>query len=380
MKCRPFASPIYVTKPILPDLDRFRQSLGDIWDSGWLTNNGRKHQELEKRLQTFLNVPALSLFNNGTIALIVALQSLDLKGEVITTPFTFPASVHVLMWNRLTPVFCDIDPHTMNIDPRRMESLITPRTTAILGVHVYGTPCDVSAIDEIADRHSLNVVYDSAHAFGVEIDGQGIGKFGDMSMFSFHATKLFHTAEGGALAVNDAEAKARIDLLKNFGIRDEEQVILPGINGKMNELQAALGIAVLEEYEAEWRRRKALYEVYVSRLEGVDGLTLMHDDRRITKASYQYFVVRIDEKVFGASRDMIHEELKEYNIFTRKYFYPLCSQYDCYKDLPSAQAKKLPVANTVSREVLCLPFYGALRPDDVRQICDILLSLRGATE
>jgi dTDP-4-amino-4,6-dideoxygalactose transaminase len=350
--------------------------LKEIWETGTLTNNGPKHQDLERRLRTFLNVPKLSLFNNGTIALIVALQSLELKGEVITTPFTFPATVHVLSWNQLTPVFCDIDPVSMNIDPEKIESLINPKTSAILGVHVYGSPCDVSAIADIAERHHLRVVYDAAHAFGVEIDGRGIANFGDVSMFSFHATKLFHTAEGGALAVQEDAAKRKIDLLKNFGIKDEEDVILPGINGKMNELQAALGLSVLEGFWDEWKKRKLLHEIYTSRLRMVEGITLTAEDAKLTKGSYQYFVIRIHEDQFGTSRNTLHEKFKSYNIFTRKYFFPLCSEYDCYKELPSAKRENLAVASNVSNEVLCLPLYGALTPDDVHRICDILLSLR----
>jgi len=375
---RPFDEEIYVTRPLLPELDEFKRRLGDIWSSRQLTNNGPQHRELEATMRDFLKAPGLSLFNNGTIALIVAVQSLALKGEVITTPFTFPATPHVLTWNGITPVFCDIDAETMNIDPARIEALITPQTTAILGVHVYGTPCDVEAIDDIAKRRGLKVIYDAAHAFGVEIDGRGIGTFGDMSMFSFHATKLYHTAEGGALTFNDAALKPHVDLLKNFGIRGQESVIMPGINGKMNELQAALGLVVLAHVEQERARRKALRDVYVSELSGTEGLSIIKNDLPDIKSSYQYMVVRIDKARFGASRDEVHEAMKRYNVFTRKYFFPLCSEYDCYKSLPSASPEKLPEAVRAASEVLCLPFYGALSADDVRRICAMIKSCKGA--
>jgi dTDP-4-amino-4,6-dideoxygalactose transaminase len=375
MKPSAFPKPIYVTKPILPELGVFQSKLEEIWSTGWLTNNGNEHQKLEARLQQFLKVPELSLFNNGTIGLIVALQSLKLAGEVITTPFTFPATPHVLMWNRLTPVFCDIDPVTMNIDPKRIERLISPSTSAILGVHVYGTPCDVKAIGSIAEKYKLKVIYDAAHAFGTEINGTGIGNFGDVSMFSFHATKLFHTAEGGALSVKNAELKREIDLLKNFGINNEEEVLLPGINGKMNELQAALGLTVLDCYKSEWNKRNELFSVYSQRLNGVEGITVPVIDPQVT-SSHQYFVIRIEENRFGRSRDEVHADLQEKNLFTRKYFYPLCSQYDCYKNLPSSDPANLPVATKISDEVLCLPFYGALSDDDVHKVCDLLLSMK----
>jgi dTDP-4-amino-4,6-dideoxygalactose transaminase len=374
---RPFVDPVYVTRPLLPDLSAFTERLKDIWDSRWLTNNGEQHKLLEDRLRSFLRVPSLSLFNNGTIALIVACQSQRLSGEVITTPFTFPATPHVLSWNNLRPVFCDIDPVTMNIDPRRIESMITAQTTGILAVHVFGTPCEVGAIQEIADRYRLRVVYDAAHAFGVEIDGQGIGTFGDVSMFSFHATKLFHTAEGGALTFRDPDLKPHIDLLKNFGIKNEEMVMMPGINGKMNELQAALGLVLLECVEDERAKRKSVLETYRACLQDVDGLSLVVVDPPGLTPSYQYFVLRINEEDFGCSRDQVYREFKQYNVMTRKYFYPLCSEYDCYRHLPSSNPSGLPEAHRVAREVLAMPFYGGLTADDVERICTILKGFRG---
>src|SRR3972149_9664453 len=258
----PFKEPVYIARPLLPYLKAITKKLEEVWASKWLANNGPQHQILEKKIAEVLKVPYISLFNNGTIALIVACQSLRLLGEVITTPFTFPATPHVLTWNNIKPLCCDIDPVTMNIDPEKIESMITPQTTGILAVHVFGTPCNVLKIQEVADRYGLKVIYDAAHAFGVEINGEGIGNFGDISMFSFHATKLFHTAEGGALTFRDKNLKKRIDLLKNFGIKNEEEVVMPGINGKMNELQAVLGILVLNCIEEEKNKRKTLLNTY----------------------------------------------------------------------------------------------------------------------
>ncbi len=371
-----FSEPIYVTRPLLPDLDQFMGKLREVWDAKWLTNNGAQHARLERRLTEALGVPYLSLFNNGTIALITACQSLRLSGEVITTPFTFPATPHVLTWNNIKPIFCDIDPITLNLDPDRIESMITPQTTGILAVHVYGRPCDVVAIQAVADKYGLKVVYDAAHAFGTAIDGVGIGNFGDVSMLSFHATKLFHSAEGGALTFRDPNLKPRIDLLKNFGIKNEEEVVMPGINGKMNEIQAALGLAVLDLVAEERRRRALLVETYRRCLSDVPGIVLAQEQPNVTD-SYQYFVIRIDEKLFGRSRDAVYDSFKEYNVFTRKYFYPLCSTYNCYKHLPSSSADNLPVATAMAKQVLSMPLYGELSVEQVERICDILIWMRG---
>jgi len=371
----PFNEPIYVTRPLLPPLERITCKLQEIWESQRLTTNGSQHKLLEESLLNVLKVPSLSLFNNGTIALIVACQSMRLSGEVITTPFTFAATPHVLTWNNIKPIFCDIDPISMNIDADRIESMITPQTTGILAVHVFGTPCDVTIIQNVADRYGLRVIYDAAHAFGVEIDGAGIGTFGDVSMFSFHATKLFHTAEGGALTYTDKNLKSRIDLLKNFGIKNEEEVVMPGINGKMNELQASLGLALLDLIDEEKQKRKALLAKYRECLKGIDGLLFQNEDLPGVEPSCQYFVIRIDEKLFGCSRDYVYEEFKKYNVFTRKYFYPLCSEYACYRHLPSAHHINLPIAHKVADEVLSLPFYGALNIEDVEKITSILLRI-----
>jgi len=371
MKFNKFSEPIYVTRPILPPLDHVMQQLQDVWETQWLTNNGDKHQILEDAVKKYVKVPALSLFNNGTIALIVACQSLRISGEVITTPFTFPATSHVLSWNNIKPVFCDIDPATLNIDANKIESMITPETTAILGVHIFGMPCDVFKIQEIADYYGLKVIYDCAHAFGAEINDIGIGNFGDVAMFSFHATKLFHTAEGGALAFKDKNLKQRIDLLKNFGIKSDEMVMMPGINGKMNEIQAVLGICVLKLLEQERQNRQLLLETYQTHLKSIPGIYLIEDTRiNLTRKSYQYFSIRIDEQEFGKSRNEVFDFLRTCNIFPRKYFYPLCSNYPCYKQLPSSKKENLMIANQIANEILVLPFYGALSVTDITQICN----------
>ena len=372
---RPFTEPIYVTRPLLPPLDDVRARLEEVWRSQWLTNWGDQHARLERALTDRLGVAQLSLFNNGTIALLVATRALDLRGEVITTPFTFPATPHALAWTGVTPVFADIDPVRLTIDPARVEALITPRTTAILGVHVYGVPCDVEALAAVAARHGLRLLYDGAHAFGVRCGGRGIGTFGDATMFSFHATKLFHTAEGGAIACADAALRHRIERQKNFGIAGQELVECVGINGKMNELQAALGLSVLAGMDAEIDQRRAILTIYQERLGGVRGLTLMPELPGVEN-SYQYCAVRIDSSRFGHSRDEVQQTLKTYNVFARKYFYPLCSDYDCYRDLPSADPACLPVARLAASQVLCLPLYGSLEPSAVHTICDIVLSNR----
>jgi dTDP-4-amino-4,6-dideoxygalactose transaminase len=373
---QPFDEPIYVTRPLLPDLNEVYHELEKIWESKWLTNSGPEHQIFEGEIRRRLKVANVSLFNNGTIALLVAINSLKLKGEVITTPFTFPATPHALFWNGITPVFCDIDEKSMTIDPNKIEQVVTPRTTAILGVHVFGTPCNTEGIQEIANRCGLKVIYDAAHAFDTEVNGTGIGNFGDISMFSFHATKLFHTAEGGALTCKDTDLKRCIDLLKNFGIKNEDEVVMTGINGKMNEIQAALGLINLRYLEAEREKRKRIIDTYAHCLRGIDGITV-HELPGNVRNSYQYFVVRIEQERFGISRDEVSKRLREYNVHARKYFYPLCSDYPCYKDLPSANPANLPVAKRVVNEVLCLPLYGELAVSTAERICEIIRSFRG---
>tara|TARA_Y100001973_G_C5205042_1_gene340886 strand:+ start:674 stop:1783 length:1110 start_codon:yes stop_codon:yes gene_type:complete len=358
-----------VTRPLFPSLDEYTEQLKEIWSSQWLSNNGQKHQQLEVELKEYLDASNISLFNNGTIALLVAIQSLRLQGEVITTPFTFPATTHVLAWNNLTPVFCDIDYERMTIDYKQIEKLITAKTTAILGVHVYGVPCHVEEIQDIADRHGLKVIYDSAHAFSTVVNGRPIAAYGDISMFSFHPTKLFHTGEGGALVFNDIHLKQRIEYLKNFGIKNENEVVLPGINGKMGELQAAMGLKVLPLVKEEQSKRAKLREYYTNKLAEIGGVSIVKLPQGATN-SEQYFCIRLtggDE-----IRQKIYDALKEHHIFSRKYFYPLISDYPCYANLPSAQHGKLPVAKKVAQEVLCLPFYGDLDFSIVDQIAEII--------
>lgn len=368
---RPFEQPVYITRPVLPPLAEYTRSLEDVWRSGFLTNGASQHQALEQALCRYLQTPHLSLFNNGTLALLVACQALQVAGEVITTPFTFAATPHVLAWNKANPVFADIDPETLCIDPASIEDRLSPQTTAILGVHVYGMPCDVQAIDTLARPRQLKVIYDGAHAFGTLLDGQPIIRHGDATMLSFHATKLFHTAEGGALCMADSELKARVDLLKNFGIKNEETVLLPGINGKMNELQAALGLLVLQHVDAEKQQREVLRQLYAERLQDLPGVRLLRMPRHATN-SQQYLVIRVDAAQAGCTRDALYQRLKQFNIISRKYFYPLCSDYDCYRHLPSADPRRLPNAYRVASEVLSLPLHSALSPDDVHRICDAI--------
>jgi dTDP-4-amino-4,6-dideoxygalactose transaminase len=370
----PFEKPIFITRPPLPDREEVYRKIDEIWDSQWLTNLGQQHQDFEKELEKFLGVPNISIFCNGTLALQLACQALRLSGEVITTPFTFAATPHVLYWNRITPVFSDIDPHTFNLDPNRIERMISPNTTAILPVHVFGYPCDIIRIQEIADRYGLRVIYDAAHSFGVEINEEKIGNFGDISMFSFHATKIFHTIEGGALTYRDKALNERLAFAKNFGFKDEENIVVPGINAKMNELQAAIGLLMLKVVSKEMEKRKKLTLVYRERLKSIPGINFK-DDLPNVKHNYYNFVVTIDEDVFGICRDDLCENLKKYNIFTRKYFYPLCSQFQCYKHYPSSSPKNLPVAESISKNVLSLPLYGDLRVDEIHKICDILTKL-----
>ncbi len=372
---KPFEEPIYVTRPIMPPLGEFTDKIEQIWESKWLSNNGTQLQLLEREIQKTLKVPHASIFNNGTIALMTAIKSLELKGEVITTPFTFPATPNSLTWCNVTPVFCDINPVTMNIDADKIEKSITKKTTAILGVHVFGTPCDVKKIQKIAKKYKLKVIYDAAHAFGTEIDDVGIGNFGDISMFSFHPTKLFHTAEGGALTCNDVLLRDKINLLRNFGIKNEVEVLVHGINGKMNEIQAVLGLAVLPLIKTERKKRELIGKIYKHYLDDIEGITYLKDLVDV-KSSFQYFVIRINKEIFGRSRDEVYDILKTYNIFTRKYFFPLCSQYPYYKHLPSAKPKNLPIAHQVVEEVLVLPFYGTLPIGDAEKIITLIQSFK----
>ncbi|MBN2716294.1 MAG: DegT/DnrJ/EryC1/StrS family aminotransferase [Deltaproteobacteria bacterium] len=347
---------IFVTRPELPPLADFVKSLETLWDSRLLTNNGSFHQAFETELAEYLGVKYVSLFANGTLALLTALQVLRINGEVITTPYTFAATTHALHWNQITPVFCDIDPWTLNLDPNRIESLITPRTTAILPVHIYGIPCDVAKIEDIADVYGLKVIYDACHAFGVKVKNESILTAGDLSVLSFHATKIFTTMEGGAIVTNDLKVKKRIDYLKNFGFSNEVHVIAPGINGKMNEMQAALGLLQLKYIDGyiASRRQKAMY--YREHLRGLRGLRLMEDFPDVTH-NYPYFPVFISQDEFGASRDAVYHALRDRNIYSRRYFYPLTSAFPMYRNSPSAAPENLPIANVISSQVLCLPLF-----------------------
>lgn len=366
-------SPIFVTQPSLPDLKEFIPYLEQIWDNKILTNNGPFHQQLEKELANFLGVPYISLFVNGTLALVTALQVLRITGEVITTPYSFVATTHSLWWNNIKPVFVDIEPDFCNIDPEKIEAAITPRTTAILPVHVYGNPCKVERIQEIADIYGLKVIYDAAHTFGVNYNGQSICNYGDLSILSFHATKVFNTMEGGAIVCHDAATKKRIDYLKNFGFAGETTIMAPGINSKMNEMQAGLGLVQLKHYSANTKKRKAIAEIYRNELVDIDGISLLTNPE-LTDTNHAYFPIFVDEKIFGISRDQLYEKLKENNIFGRRYFYPLISEFSMYKSLDSAKPENLPVATKMANKVICLPIYPNLELDSLSYICNVIKS------
>ena len=363
---------ITVTSPLLPDLEEFKSLLQDIWQRKWLTNNGHYHQLLEKKLAEYLGVPFLSLFTNGTLPLITALQAMEIKGEVITTPYSFVATTHSLWWNGITPVFVDVEEQTGNIDPEKIEAAITPRTTAIMPVHVYGTPCDTQRIQEIADKYGLKVIYDAAHAFGVWQDGLSILEAGDMSTLSFHATKVYNTIEGGALICHDQATKKRIDYLKNFGFAGETEVIAPGINSKMDVVRSAYGLLNLKQVDSAIERRKAIAQRYKEALKTVAGLRYLEDVEGV-KHNYSYFPIFIDAQEYGLSRDRLYEKLKENNILGRRYFYPLISDFVTYKGLDSATAKNLPVAHKLADSVICLPMYADLTDADVDRIIKVVV-------
>ncbi len=363
---------ILVTRPQLPPLNEFIPMLEDIWDSRWLTNNGKYHEEFEKALAIFLGVPYVSLFANGTLALMAALQCLRIKGEVITTPYSFVATTHSLWWNGIKPVFVDIDPVYGNLDPDLIEAAITPETTAILPVHVYGNPCKVDAIQNLADIYGLKVIYDAAHAFGVKLKNSSVLNYGDLSILSFHATKVFNTIEGGAIISHDLKTKKRIDFLKNFGIANETTVVAPGINAKMNELQAAYGILQLKYFETAIDGRKHITDKYKEGLEDIAGIRFLNEPLNVDY-NYSYFPIFIDELEFGRSRDDVFEELKIYDIYGRRYFYPLISEFSAYRGLPSA--KGLDVAYDLSRQVICLPLYPDLADEVVETIVSIVLEM-----
>jgi dTDP-4-amino-4,6-dideoxygalactose transaminase len=362
--------PIFVTQPYLPPLSEFIPYLEAIWESKTLTNRGPMHQRLERELCEHLGVEHISLFANGTLALVTALQALRITGEVITTPYSFVAGAHSLLWNGISPVFVDIDPVSLNLDPARIEAAITPQTTAIMPVHCYGTPCDVDAIQQIADNYNLRVIYDAAHAFGVQHHGRSLLQAGDLSILSFHATKVFNTFEGGAIISPDAKTKQRIDHLKNFGFVDEVTVVAPGINGKMSEVNAAMGLLQLQHVDGAIARRAQVEALYRQRLSGLPGLRLLQPPAD-TVRNHSYFPILVGND-FAVTRDALYALLKDQGIHGRRYFYPLISEFPMYRHLPSARTELLPVAHAISREVLCLPMYPALTDEQVHRVADIV--------
>lgn len=363
---------ITVTSPLLPDLDEFNSLLKEVWASKWITNNGSFHKRLEAALCEYLKVPYISLFTNGTLPLITALQALRITGEVITTPYSFVATTHSLWWNGIKPVFVDIDPATGNIDPDKIEAAITPKTTAIMPVHVYGKPCRTSEIKEIADKYGLKVIYDAAHAFGVEVNGKSILNEGDLSTLSFHATKVYNTIEGGALVMHDAETKKRIDYLKNFGFANEVTVVAPGINSKMDEVRSAYGLLNLKQVDKAIEARHHVAVMYRDALRDVEGITFF-DDMPGVKHNYSYFPIFIDSEKYGMTRDELYFKMKERNVLGRRYFYPLISTFSTYRGLESARPDNLPNAHKMADSVLCLPMHHALSNGDVERILDTII-------
>ena len=356
-------SVITVTSPLLPDLDEFHGLLKEIWDSKWITNNGSFHKKLEAALGEYLKVPYVSLFTNGTLPLLTALQALRITGEVITTPYSFVATTHALWWNGIKPVFVDIDPHTGNLDPNKIEAAITPKTTAILPVHVYGKPCDIDAIQAVADKYGLKVIYDAAHAFGVEVNGESILNAGDISTLSFHATKVFNTIEGGAMIMHDAKTKQRIDYLKNFGFAGETEVVGPGINSKMDEIRSAYGLLNLQQVDDAINARKKVALTYRDALRDVPGITFWNDMPGV-KHNYSYFPIFVNAQQYGMTRDELYNKLKAHNILGRRYFYPLISTFSTYRALESARIDNLPEAIKLANTVICLPMHHALTQEE----------------
>lgn len=362
---------ITVTSPLLPPLEEFIPYLKDIWDRKWITNNGYYHQKLEKELCKYLGVEYISLFTNGTLPLITALQALRITGEVITTPYSFVATTHSLWWNGIKPVFVDVDPNTGNLDPNKIEAAITPKTTAIMPVHVYGNPCDVDAIQAIADKYGLKVIYDAAHAFGVKVNGESILKAGDISTLSFHATKTYNTVEGGALICHDEKTKQRIDYLKNFGFAGETEVVAPGINSKMDEVRSAYGLLNLKYVDTAIETRHKAANSYREALKDIPGIR-MFEERPAVTYNYSYFPIFIDAKEYGMTRDELYFKMRDHNILGRRYFYPLISQFTTYRGLPSASPSNLPVATRMADQVICLPLHHDLLKYDVERVLECI--------
>lgn len=376
---------ITVTSPLLPNLDEFNELLKHIWESKWITNMGQFHKQLEQALAEYLHVPYVCLFTNGTLPLMTALQALRITGEVITTPYSFVATTHSIWWNGCKPVFVDIDPATGNMDPEKIEAAITPATTCIMPVHCYGKPCDTKRIQEIADKYGLKVIYDAAHAFGVEVPAEqygldaydekglaGIMNAGDMSTLSFHATKVYNTIEGGALVVHDEKTKKRIDNLKNFGITDEVTVVAPGINGKMDEMRSAYGLLNLKQVDGAIEKRHQVAIRYREALRGIPGISFW-DDMPGVRHNYSYFPIFIDGKQFGMSRDEMYFKMMEQGVLSRRYFYPLISNFPTYRGLPTAKKENLPLGNKMAEEVLCLPMHHALSEEDLNRIINLIV-------
>ena len=376
---------IKVTSPLLPDLGAFNEYLKQIWDKQWITNNGEFHQQLEKALAEYLGVPYISLFTNGTLPLITALQALRITGEVITTPYSFVATTHALWWNGIKPVFVDIDPKTGNLDPNKVEAAITPRTTAILPVHVYGNPCDVDVIQDIADKYGLRVIYDAAHAFGVKVDSRhskmlsksegdyvSVLNAGDLSTLSFHATKVFNTVEGGAMVMHDAKMKQRIDYLKNFGFANETTVVGPGINSKMDEIRSAYGLLNLKQVDKAIAARRHAAERYREALKDVEGITFFNEMPGV-QHNYSYFPIFVDEKKYGMSRDELYFKMRDSNVWGRRYFYPLISEFSTYRGLESAAPDNLSNAHKMADTVICLPMHHLLSDEDVQRVIECIV-------
>ena len=362
---------ITVTSPLLPDLDEFHGLLEKIWDSKWITNNGSFHKKLEAALAEYLKVPYVSLFTNGTLPLITALQALHITGEVITTPYSFVATTHALWWNGIKPVFVDIELATGCIDPEKIEAAISPRTTAIMPVHVYGKPCNTKAIQEIADKYGLKVIYDAAHAFGVEVNGESVLNAGDMSTLSFHATKVYNTVEGGAMVMHDEATKKRIDYLKNFGFAGETEVVAPGINSKIDEIRAAYGLLNLRQVDAAIEARHKVAIRYREALKDVEGISFWNDLPGV-RHNYSYFPIFVDAARYGMTRDELYFKMKERGVLGRRYFYPLISTFSTYRGLESAAPSNLPVATKMADEVICLPMHHALSEEDIERVIDLI--------
>ncbi|MBR3480329.1 MAG: DegT/DnrJ/EryC1/StrS family aminotransferase [Prevotella sp.] len=362
---------IKVTSPLLPPLDEFTTMLEDIWQRRWVTNNGQYHQQLEKALAEYLKVPYISLFTNGTLPLLTALQALDIKGEVITTPYSFVATTHAIWWNGCQPVFVDIEDETCGIDPDKIEAAITPRTTAIMPVHCYGHPVKMKRIQEIADHHGLKVIYDAAHAFGVEMDGESVLNAGNMSTLSFHATKVYNTLEGGAIIMHDKQTKQHIDYLKNFGFAGETEVKAPGINSKVDEVRCAYGLLNLKQVDSAIAHRRRVAEIYREALRNVPGIRF-YEDMPGVRHNYGYFPIFVDAKEYGMTRDALYFKLQSAGVYGRRYFYPLISTFSPYRNLPSATPENLPVATRIANEVICLPMHHALSEEDIERVVSVV--------